>query len=235
MIESIDAVGRKVYSKTDVMGRIIETAVWNPASNSYGNFTATTYNALSKVVTTKDGGAQTTAVYYNSFGKPKMTVFPDGTYSVVYYDDGLRAFKTADVTVPGRVAISTYDALGRVARISLKASDSGTTTYDTFYDYDSHDDLWVVQNGSVNGDRTSGTAKVTFTYDSLHRLKTEKLDVPATSTPTFTPTDTPTDTPSATPTNTPTDTPTDTPTNTPSDTPTNTPTATPTNTLTPDR
>ena len=110
--------------KTDMMRRPIETGVWNPATATYGNFTYSTYNALSQVTTTKDANGQLTAVYYNSLGRPKMTVYPDGGYAVVDYDDNLRAFRTTDVM--GRVATDTFDSLGRVIKSSLKASSSAT-------------------------------------------------------------------------------------------------------------
>src|SRR5206468_7936525 len=74
MIESIDAVGRKAYVKTDLLSRTVETAVWNVSSLAYGNRTALTYNAHSEVVTSQDAKLQTTTTYYNSVGKPKMTV-----------------------------------------------------------------------------------------------------------------------------------------------------------------
>jgi RHS repeat-associated protein len=180
MAESVDAVGRKAYQKTDVLGRTIESAVWNPTTGSYGNLTKATYNALSKIVTSGDAKSQTTTVYYNSLGKPRMTVFPDGTYSLVDYDDNLRPFRTVDQM--GRVATEGYDSLGRVVKSSLKASPSASTTYDTFYDYDPvHDDLLVVQNGTVNSNRATGEAKLTWTYDGLHRVKTERLEAPANS------------------------------------------------------
>src|SRR2546422_887480 len=104
---------------------------------------------------------------------------PDGTYSVAYYDDNLRAFQTVDVM--GRVAVSTYDSIGRVTSVKLKPSistDCAVTpnpcvvTY--FYD-PIHGDLLTIDNT---------TAKITRTYDSLHRLKQEILDVP-TSPPAF--------------------------------------------------
>ncbi|OLE76291.1 hypothetical protein AUG19_03205 [archaeon 13_1_20CM_2_54_9] len=188
MIESIDAVGRKAYIKTDLLGRTVETAVWNPQTSAYGNRTNASYNALSEVTVSKDAKGQTMTVYYNSLGKPKMTVFPDSTdaamrYSLVYYDDNLRPFQTVDVM--GRVAVSTYDSIGRVTKVSLRAPPA-TTTYDTFYDYDSHDDLLVIQNGTVNGNRAAtGTATITRTYDSLHRMKTEELRIPSTGTAEF--------------------------------------------------
>jgi len=170
-IESVDAVGRKGYSKTDVLGRSVETAVWNASSLAYGNVTSATYNALSKTVASTDGKGQTTTTYYNSLGKPKMTVFPDGTYSVVYYDDNLRAYQTVDLM--GRVAVSAYDSLGRVTSVTMKPSLSSGTSYVATYGYDPvHDDLLTVDNI---------TAKVTYTYDSLHRVKTERLDVPSSS------------------------------------------------------
>lgn len=179
-IESVDAVGRKAYSKTDVMGRTVQTAVWNSTAGVYGNFTAAAYNALSEVVSLTDAKGQTTTTYYNSFGKPGMTVFPDGTYSVVYYDDNLRPYRTVDVM--GITANFSYDSLGRVAAFSLKAP-SGSS-YDTLYKYDSaHDDLLTVENGTINWVAGTGTAKLMYTYDSLHRVKTEALNVE--TSPTF--------------------------------------------------
>ena len=177
MVESVDAVGRKAYVKTDLLGRTVETAVWNVSSLAYGNRTAVTYNALSEVVASQDAKLQTTIVYYNSLGKPKMTVFPDSTdanmrYSLLYYDDNLRAFQTVDVI--GRVSVSAYDAIGRVTSFTLKPSLSTvcpTNCYVATYGYDSvHDDLKTIDNG---------TAKITRGYDSLHRLVAEKLEVPA--------------------------------------------------------
>src|SRR3989442_13603360 len=148
MVESVDAVGRRAYVRTDVLGRTVETAVWNPAKTptpDYDNKTSVTYNALSEVTVSKDAKGRTTTVYYNSLGKPKMTVFPDGTYSLVYYDDNLRAFQTVDVM--GRVTVSAYDNMGRVTSTTLQpslgASCSGTPNpCIASYTYDLvHDDL----------------------------------------------------------------------------------------------
>ena len=180
LIESVDGAGRKAYVKTDLLGRTIETAVWNPQIGAYGNLTKVTYNSLSKVITSQDAKSQTTTTYYNSFGKPKITVFPDGTYALVYYDDNLRAFESVDSM--GRASISTYDSLGRVTAVTLKPSLSTSCSGNpnpcvVTYVYDPvHDDLLTVDNT---------TAKITRTYDGLHRIKTEKLDVPS-SNPTFT-------------------------------------------------
>src|SRR2546427_3958849 len=81
------------------------------------------------------------------------------------------------VDAAGRVAILAYDNLGRVSSQTLKPSVSSGTTYVASYAYDPvHGDLIIIDNV---------TAKITWTYDSLHRLKTEKLDVPS-SAPTFT-------------------------------------------------
>ncbi len=184
MVESVDAVGRKAYGKTDLLGRTVETAVWNPATGAYGNLTNASYNALSEVTVSKDAKGQITTMYYNSLGKPKMTVFPDSTdaamrYSLIYYDDNLRAFQTVDVM--GRVAVSTYDSIGRVTSVKLKPSVSTDCTGTpnpcvvTYYYDPIHDDLLTIDNT---------TAKITRTYDSLHRLKQDFLDVP-TSPPAF--------------------------------------------------
>jgi len=169
MVESIDALGRKAYSRTDLLGRTVETAVWNPQTGAYGNLTNASYNALSEIVSSKDAKGQTTTKYYNSLGKPKMSIFPDVTNSTVYYDDNLRPFENVDVM--GRVSISGYDKLGRLISVTVKPSLLSSTTYMVSYGYDSvHDDLVTIDNG---------TAKVTRAYDGLHRLKTEELDVPS--------------------------------------------------------
>ncbi len=176
-IESVDVVGRKAETISDVLGRTVQTGVWNPATGSYGNVTATTYNALSEATTNSDAQGQTTTTYYNSLGEPKMTVFPDSTdaaprYSVVYYDDNVRAYTTIDLM--GRAAVSAYDVLGRVTSVTLKPALSTvcpTSCYTMTYGYDSvHDDLLTVDNT---------TAKITYAYDSLHRVKTETLNVPS--------------------------------------------------------
>jgi len=180
MIELVDAVGRKVYQKTDLLGRTIETAVWNPQTSAYGNLTSASYNALSEVTVSKDAKGQTTTIYYNSLGKPKMTVFPDVTNSTGYYDDNLRPLETVDVM--GRIAVSAYDNIGRVTSVTLKPS-LGTDCAGApnpcvaKYNYDPvHGDLLSIDNV---------TANVTRTYDSLHRMITETLRVPS-SNPTFT-------------------------------------------------
>lgn len=176
MVESVDAVGRKVYSKTDLLGRTVETAVWNPATSSYGNQTKIMYNALSEVNWSKDANGKITTVYYNSLGKPKMTVFPDSTdadkrYSTVYYDDNLRAYTAVDVM--GRASVSAYDYTGRVISVTLKPTLSTvcpTNCYSVAYVYDPvHDDLQTIDNG---------TAKITRFYDSLHRMTQETLQIP---------------------------------------------------------
>ncbi len=175
MVESVDAVGRKAYVKMDLLGRTVETAVWNPQTNAYGNWTNASYNALSEVTLSKDAKGQTTTIYYNSLGKAKMTVFPDGTNSIIYYDDNLRAFEKVDVM--GHVSISAYDSIGRVTSMTLKPTLSSSTTYVVAFGYDPvHDDILTIDNT---------TAKITRTYDSLHRMLTEKLDVPSSS-PLFT-------------------------------------------------
>ena len=179
-IESIDAIGRRVYSKTDLLGRTVETSVWNPATSTYGNKTNATYNALSKLTTSKDGSSRMTTLYYNSFGLPRMTAFPDGSTSVTYYDDNLRPFQTVDAM--GRVSVQTYDTIGRVVSVTLKPTlgtlcSGAPNPCVVSYGYDPvHNDLLTVDNV---------TAKITFTYDGVHRVKTEKLDVPSTN-PAFT-------------------------------------------------
>ena len=105
-----------------------------------------------------------------------MTVFPDSTdaakrYSVVYYDDNLRAFETVDVM--GRAAVSSYDSIGRVNSVKLKptiSTDCAPNPCVVTYGYDSvHDDLQTIDNG---------TAKITRLYDSLHRMTQETLQIP---------------------------------------------------------
>ena len=183
MVESVDAVGRKAYVKTDLLGRAIETGVWNVSSRAYGNWTNASYNALSEVTLSKDAKGQITTTYYNSLGKPKMTVFPDGTYSVVYYDDNLRAFKTVDVM--GRVSVSAYDSIGRVTSETVTDDTwlspiSGTSTYyntwtsvtgctsTTHYD--------CVNDGTSPDDATSYVSTTTTSQKESHLM--QPLTVP---------------------------------------------------------
>ncbi len=199
IIESIDPVGRKAYTKTDLLGRTTETAVWNVSSLAYGNFTATAYNALSKVVSSTDARGQTTTVYYNSLGLPKLTIFPDGTNASVYYDDNLRPFQTVDVM--GRVSVSSYDNLGRLTSTVLKPSltsppvtvidrylnpISGTSTYYNTWDSvtgagtgdcSTSQHFGCVNDGAAPDDATTYVSTATTSEKESHLM--EDLSIPA--------------------------------------------------------
>ena len=177
-IQSSQPAVLTVYTFTDGLGRTIQTR--SPAEDptkqvvsgavefnergqvikqwvSYLDATSTTYRAHTLVT-----GLASPVVYtYDAVGRLIQTTDPDGSATLVDYNDGETTTTLANNTQTQK----TVDAYGRLIKVEELVSD--TVAYTTTYVYDTLNNLTKVTDASGN--------VTTITYDSLGR-KTAMTD-----------------------------------------------------------
>ena len=179
--ESIDSLGRRSTSTYDLLGRLTDSAAYNPSNATY-NVTKTAYNAIGlptiSDVVLPSGAKQrgTSYTYYDAIGRAAFLVMPDGPSSYRAFDNDGRLSLVVDVQ--GHAAWYTYDLGGRITRIREASSVSSSQFFDATYAYVPNTDLLQTAT-NMSG---TLTIQVAYSYDPLHRPASETISLGSTST-----------------------------------------------------
>ena len=94
-----------------------------PVTDPLGKTVTTTYTAAGNVATIKDPNNNTTSYSYNGFGEQTNISSPDTGSTNMTYNEGGQVFTHTDAR--GKLAVYTYDVLGRVTYVNYYDGISG--------------------------------------------------------------------------------------------------------------
>jgi len=144
-------------------------------TDTYNNYTETTYNEIGKQIATQDKNGNITQYEYDLMGQLKKTIYPDNTYEEYTYDANGNRISLTDRN--GNATSYEYDALNRLIETTYADGSFTTSEYDqagqiisatdangyiTYYEYDPAGRRTVVIDALGN--------RTTYTYDAAGNM-----------------------------------------------------------------
>jgi len=168
---NVNSLGDKTVTKTDALGRMIQTMVLLGTNIVRRTDTGYATNHHSVVVTNGTGAAAVAVTNFtDTFGKPVLTRLADGSFTLQRYDMVGNLVSTRDEL--GQVTQFEYDPFYRLAVKTLPDGAKVSQSYDVL--------------GSLTNRTMPGGLKWTGTYDTLGRKTAEQLSGGALTNRTFT-------------------------------------------------
>ncbi len=161
VVTTSNSTGDRTVTTSDMIGRPLKSEIYKQVNTLV---TQTSYSYTSdhhgSTVTAGSGtGAITSSSWTDTFGKPVLTRFANGTYRSQIYDIGGLLLSSRDEL--GQVTSATYDGLGR--KVSEKLPDGATTNF--IYD----------SVGNLLQRQMPASLTQVMTYDSIGRKSSEEL------------------------------------------------------------